>query len=148
MSKLNEDYIEALSPRPMSNPEDKKKEITSIMEYQGIEEKEMQEALMNYEASLQMQHTKSERKRKRSYSGIQWFYCNKRIDYINSTERWLDSNCVFCAGEKINGIGKAEECEGFVSIIDSPLSNMRSRWLPDNVSLCDIGSYMDLIVFE
>jgi hypothetical protein len=25
---------------------------------------------------------------------------------------------------------------------------MRSRWLPDNVSLCDIGSYMDLIVFE
>jgi len=55
MSKLNEDYIEALSPRPMSNPEDKKKEITSIMEYQGIEEKEMQGALMNYEASLQMQ---------------------------------------------------------------------------------------------
>jgi hypothetical protein len=50
--------------------------------------------------------------------------------------------------KKIKGIGKAKECEGFVSITDSPLSNMRSRWLPDNVPLCDIGSYMDLIMFQ
>jgi hypothetical protein len=49
---------------------------------------------------------------------------------------------------KTKGLGKAEECEGVISLIDSPLTNIRSRWLPDDVVLCNIGGHMDLIVFQ
>jgi len=45
MSKLNEDSIEALKPGPRMIPKGKKKEIASIMKYQGIDEKEMNEAV-------------------------------------------------------------------------------------------------------
>ena len=37
MSKLNEDSIEALKPGPRLIPKGKKKEIESIMRYQGID---------------------------------------------------------------------------------------------------------------
>jgi hypothetical protein len=47
MSKLNKDSIEALKPGPRLIPKGKKKEkeIASIMKYQGIDEKEMKEAI-------------------------------------------------------------------------------------------------------
>lgn len=45
MSKLNEDSIEALKPGPRMIPKGKKKEIASIMRYQGIDEVEMKEAV-------------------------------------------------------------------------------------------------------
>lgn len=45
MSKLNEDSIEALKPGPRLIPKGKKKEIESIMKYQGIDEGEMNEAI-------------------------------------------------------------------------------------------------------
>jgi hypothetical protein len=45
MSKLNEDSIEVLKPGPRLISKDKKKEISSIMRYQSIDEKEMNEAV-------------------------------------------------------------------------------------------------------
>ncbi len=45
MSKLNEDSIEALKPGPRLIPKGKKKEIESIMRYQGTDEEEMNEAV-------------------------------------------------------------------------------------------------------
>src|SRR5918992_714578 len=46
------------------------------------------------------------------------------------------------------GIGRAEQCDGFVSVDDLPLGTMRSRWVPDNVIQSDIGGQMDLFLFQ
>jgi hypothetical protein len=45
-------------------------------------------------------------------------------------------------------IGRAEQCEGFVSLADTAYNNMRSRWMPDSVVQSDIGGHMDLLLFQ
>jgi hypothetical protein len=49
---------------------------------------------------------------------------------------------------RTNGLGNAEQCEGVVSLLDSPLDNMFSRWIPDNVRESRIGGHLDLFLFQ
>jgi hypothetical protein len=154
MSKLNEDCIEILQPRPR-NTESKRKDIANMMEYQGIDEKEMQEAVVNYEPSLQAQHKEvkaldENRKEEEKIPTLEFngFIVTKGLAIqLGKRAGWIATTYSLRV-KKAKGIGKAEECEGFVSLIDTGLTNMRSRWLPDDVVQPNIGGYMDLIVFQ
>jgi hypothetical protein len=45
-------------------------------------------------------------------------------------------------------MGRAEQCDGFVSLTDSLFDNMRSRWMPASTAQSDIGGHMDLFLFQ
>jgi hypothetical protein len=45
-------------------------------------------------------------------------------------------------------IGRAEQCDGFISLIGLLAFDIHSRWLPDYLVECDIGDCMNLVLFH
>jgi len=50
--------------------------------------------------------------------------------------------------KKTKGIGKAERCDGFISLIGLLSLEIQSRWLPDYLIECDISDCMNLVLFH
>lgn len=50
--------------------------------------------------------------------------------------------------KKNKGIGRAEQCDGFVSLVGMLSLDIHSRWLPDYLVECDISDCMNLVLFH
>jgi hypothetical protein len=61
---------------------------------------------------------------------------------------WIATTYTLRVRRTNKGIGRAEQCDGFISVADLPMGIMRSRWVPDNVIRSDIGGQMDLFLFQ